>query len=369
MKKWWSCLVLSLVLVFAFAPLALAKDAGDKPSKKSAKVSGSVVAVDVSQGKLALSVDGKTFEFVVTETTELEVDGVEEPTLDDVWAGDRAKVEYSLHGEVRTAKEIEVKKVKGKVRGKVETIDPASRSLTVQGKSIVVVEKAKIRLADMELLFEDIAQGDMVEVSGFMKEGTLQAYQVKIKKEVPVVKGVVRSVNAEARTLLIDGNEVVVGEDTKIRLNGSKAAFENLLPGDKVVSIGKKENGVFHASIVSVHRKPVELEGLIESINPAAGTVTIYGITFTVNEQTKIIAGDMRVGLAALVTGMEAEIKALRLGEGNWLAIRIHVDQDEDEIYDDDEGDDDEEDEDDDNEYDDDEDDEYDDDEDDDDED
>ncbi|NGQ94294.1 hypothetical protein G3578_03780 [Brevibacillus sp. SYP-B805] len=349
MRKWFSML-LALMLMLTLVPLAQAhgsdgKLAGQsvkwvdkgkpdkgkpekgKPEKKKVeKIAGKVAAVDAAAGKLTVSNGSKQVELLLTSETSIKVKDWKTATAADIWVGDQVKAEYTAADTGNTAKKIEIAKKKGVVYGKVTAVDPAAQTLTVSGKTIHVLDDASIRSGKEQLAFADIVEGDQLKAEGYLKEGTLQAVKIEVKRQAAVVKGSLQSIDAATRTLVVDGKSIVVAPDAKIRLNGSDAALEQLAVGDKVVATGKWSGKLFTARILNVQRTAVEVEGEVESVDVEGKKVTIGGKTLTVTDATKITSDDKAIALADLTVGSKAEAKALQMGE-EWIALKIEVKQ------------------------------------------
>jgi hypothetical protein len=354
-KKWLSFALVFLML-FTWIPVSQAKgspllygkewqqqakgkpgkgkpeDSGKPVKTKKEKASGTVSAVDESAGKLTVDAKGQSLELLVNQQTKWKMSGWKNPALADVWVGDSVKVEYVSSNGQLTAVSVQVSKKKGSVNGKVEVVDVEAKSFTAAGKTVQVTENTVIRLGSETITLDELVVGDQVNASGYMKENVLQALNVKVKRTAGSVKGKVTAVEPEAKTIVIGDKKVVVADDATIRLNGAEATLEKILPGDKVVATGQKSGEVFTAKVVSVHRKAVEWEGVIESVDTAAKTVTLSGSVLTITEETKIVRDDEVITLEELQTGMQIEVKAMRKAAEEWVALKIKVeDDDEDE--------------------------------------
>lgn len=348
MRKWLS-LLLALLFVFSVIPSAVfAQVNGQSKTAKPSKASGKVASIDYTSGQLVLDTNGQTIDLVIDSTTRIKIAQIKNATIHDIWVGDRATLLYTTNNDVSTVKSISVVKRKGSLKGSVEAIHTDSSTLTVAGKTVQILESTIVKLGKEQITFEEIETGDKVEIKGFMKEGVLQAQTIQVKRKAAVIKGEVELIDLESGTLIVDGKDVSVTEETKVRLNGEEAFLEDILIGDEVVATGKKEGDVLRAKTISAKRKPIEIEGEIEFVDVDANTVTIDGITLMIDENTKIVADDEdhKLDLLELVEGVEAEAKALQIGEDEWIALKIEVELDDDTDDDDDEDDEDDEDED-----------------------
>lgn len=362
--KQWINISLVIMLLFTFVPMANAKVAGnedgkaskdksvflkgkpdngkpdkekpgkgkpDKEKEKKAKASGEISALDQSAGKLTVDANGASIELVVNADTKLKFSGWKHPAYADIWVGDKVQVDYVITENLNTAKSIHVFKQKGTINGKVEAVDTTNATVTVSGKTVTFTDKTDIRLGKEKLTVADLVEGDQISATGYIKEGELQAYVVKVKRTSATVKGEVTSVDAAKKEIVLDDTSIVVADDAKIRINGLEATLEEIQPGDKIVATGQKQNNIFTAKIVNAQREAVELEGTIETIDTAAATITVSGKVLAVLADTKIVRDDETVALADLQVGDEVEVKAMQKGETEWVALKIEVKKGEDE--------------------------------------
>lgn len=337
MKRWLS-MVVCAILVFTLIPTSYAQHSGQashdhkekgKKKEKVQKASGKVTTVDAANGKIVLEVKGKSVELVVTATTNIRISDVKAPALSDIWVGDKISAEYTTENNVNTAKKLSVFKQKGSLKGQVEAVDIETHTLTVAGKQLVVTKEAVIFLKNEKITFEDIVKGDKIEAKGFIKEGILQVFSLKIKREDDVVKGEVESINLETKTITVDEKQIVITEQTKILLNGKEAKVEEILVDDKLVAIGTKSEDVFTAKVINVVRKAVEIEGQIESIDMAASSFVIGGKNLLVTEKTKFESDDKEIRFSDLLVGDFVEAKAWKKSETEWIVVKLELKRDD----------------------------------------
>lgn len=224
------------------------------------------------------------------------------------------------------------------IYGRVGTIDPAARTMTLEGNAtpIVVEDFAEVvRKSDNETPIElsEIVPGDSAEVRGVMSSGTLFADRVRIRvdddnggaNEVEV-SGRVSGVDPAARTISLRRNDLVItvmataeivrkssGVELPIQLSdiqvmdsidirGTMQPDGSLLADRVRVRIGGESFGA-----------DIEFKGSIIAIDYAAGTfqVTTRGETITTDANTQIFAKrkDTRNGQPGSMHGGDDDIE------------------------------------------------------------
>jgi SAM-dependent methyltransferase len=141
--------------------------------------------------------------------------------------------------------------------------------------------------------------GQRVNVKGRRKGTSFRAAKIKMVRHLTAddhLEGTVESVDAARGTLALLGtsacaSELVSGAASAIRL-------EEIKPGMKVRVRGTCDSGKFLASAVNmVAPSPIlveEIQGPIERLHPAIGTLQVAGITIVTDADTKIDRMDAR---------------------------------------------------------------------------
>ncbi len=339
MKKWW-LVFLSLVVVFAFVPASYAKtterahqlqqsikkekEKEKKQREKKQRASGTISAVDAQAGTITLQTGSNTIQLALDASTKIKISEFKNPTINDIWVGDRAKAEYIQNDTTNLVKELAVVKQKGTIKGEVEAIDTIGSTLTVSGKQVVVSEKTVIRLGKDKLTLADLVEGDKIEGKGFLKEGILQASTIVVKRTFASLKGTVESIQAENNQLVVAGTTITVTADTKVRIHDQEASLADLVVGDNVVIIGLKGQAGFTAKMINAIRQLEEVKGTIASLDAANKTVTIGEKVVTISDKTKLVQDDKEIAFEALQVGNEAEAKGFAMGD-KWIALKVKI--------------------------------------------
>ncbi|WP_134683330.1 DUF5666 domain-containing protein [Brevibacillus migulae] len=320
-------LFFSLLLVCMYVPHASVTTYAQSQTVKvqTKKADGKITSVDSATGSLSITAKEKTIELSIDSTAILKVSGIKNPSLSDIWVGDKASVSYVEVNGVNTVKILSLSKQKGALKGVVEAIDLEARTLTVSGKTAALTDQTAIRLDRASLSLENIVVGDKIEISGFMKDGVLQASTVAVKRKTSVIKGEVTLISEAGESITISKKQVNITDQTKVYVNKEEATLADIFTGDKAsVSASSIGNELF-ANAIQITRKPVEIKGIIETVDLEGGSIIIDGKTLLIDDETEIESDDENADIAVLVEGMEAEAKALRVGESDWAVLKLEV--------------------------------------------
>jgi len=342
-------LFFSLLLVSLYVPHASVTTYAKTKTVKvqTKKADGKITSVDTATGSLSITAKDKTIELTIDSTAILKVSGFKNPSLSDIWVGDKASVSYVEVSGVNTVKILSLSKQKGSIKGVVEAIDLEARTLTVSGKTAVLTDQTAIRLDRASLSLENIVLGDKIEINGFMKDGILQASTVSIKRKTSVIKGEITLIGEAGDSITISKKQVSITDQTKVYVNKEEATLADIFIGDKASVSASNIGSELFANVIEISRKPIEIKGVIELVDLEGSFIIIDGKTLLIDEETEIESDDDNADISALAEGMEAEAKALRIGESDWVVLKLEVklpeEKEDDEDKDDDDDKDDEE--------------------------
>ncbi len=269
----------------------------------------------------SFTVNGK--EVFVDSTTSILTQFHASLTFGDLKVGDRVSVKFmNASGGNSVAvlvmvitqnsrKEIETE-------GKIQVISSNSISVndyvfTVDSTTIIVGMGKGI------LKFSDLAEGQDVEVRGYMKsDSTYFALLIKVDSrefshkdfelEGPIVEINSNSFVVGGVTIFADSSTVIFSRD------GSLMTFADLNIGDEVeVKAIMQGDGTYQAVRIKVesekHRRNIEVEGMISSVN--SDNFSVGGYTIYVNSQTKIYSQtNQSLTFADLESGSYVRVQA-----------------------------------------------------------
>ncbi len=174
--------------------------------------------------------------------------------------------------------------------GYIESIGDSS--LTVNGMLFVVDENTLIKDHDTIIPFENLSEGDYVEVHAVVLTDTSYlATKIELDDEGGhdgnfETEGFIESLGDSS--LVVNGITFYVDENTVIKDHDNPIAFEDLIVGDFVeVKAQLQSDSTFLATEIERegdHDNNFEIEGYIESKD--SSSLVVSGITFFVNDQT-----------------------------------------------------------------------------------
>jgi|GEM_PF-6976007 len=254
-----------------------------------------------------------------------------------------SKEKYEKHKEGKDkdkGKGKDKDKKKEKATGTISAVDAAAKMITLSTKGktidIAIDDNTKIKINEIKNpAVDDIWKGDKAVIEFVRDQSVNTAKKIEITRKKEVIKGTVKEVNTEQKTIAVDRKVVLVTDKTEIRMEGEELTFADILAEDKVVVTGFKREKEVVAVKIQVKREAIKLEGHIESINAADKSVTIAGKVVKVDEKTKIVAEDEPIPFDKLQVNAEVKAFIVKRGE-QYLAIKIIVKEPEDEDDEDD---------------------------------
>jgi len=213
------------------------------------------------------------------------------------------------------------------------TIDVLAENLIiVAGISFVVDDMTEILDEDNEpISFDELAVGMLVQIRGEHDgTGVLIATRIKIEDELNddevELTGVVTAV--QESSIVISGVEFQVDSNTEI-LDQENTPIElsDVRVGFLVEVRADVDNGVRLATKIKIKERVeniIELTGVIEML--ADESLTVAGLEFVVTTETEISdESGQTITFEELDTGMIVEVRAETLNDGNFVAIRIRI--------------------------------------------
>jgi hypothetical protein len=199
-----------------------------------------------------------------------------------------------------------------------ETGTGTEYAIAVNGRTLVVTTAGK------PLTLKDLRKGDGLAVT------QIGGVASKIVAEQPRLAGFVKSVDAEARTLVLreprpkgeagTSKDITLTVDDQVSItttDGKAIKLRDLKQGDSLLIVHTGDR----AQMIDVNVKPDELTGFVKSVSADLKTfvVTLTGtttdVTVAVNDQTTIVTNE----------GKTLNIKDLKEGDGVGIAHTASV--------------------------------------------
>jgi len=298
------------------------------------EVEGIVEAVSTNN----LTVQGIVF--YVDENTEIENDEGDEIDLSDIMVGDFAEVEAEIQPDsswLATEIEIEDHHLGNEIEVEGIISDLGSDFLVVAGTTFFVDSNTEIKDdEDGDIPFSDLMIGDEVEVEAVRQaDSTYLAEEIERENESNQneveVTAPIDSIFADS--LLIGGIQFYVDSNTRIEDDDDNPiAFSDLQVGMLVEAEGYLQNdGTVLAKEIEVEdffNNELEVEGPIDSLE--TNYLVVLGTRFNVDAATAVLDDDnIPIPYQSLTIGLEVEVRADLQANGEWLAIRIKVEDDD----------------------------------------
>jgi hypothetical protein len=149
---------------------------------------------------------------------------------------------------------------------------------------------------------DDLAVGTFVQVEGKLVAGVLHALQIEVYAEPldeETLDAAVEAVDLDELTLTVAGRTVSIESETKVR-DDDKLPLElfDVKVGQRAKSKGTRDaDGTLIARRVRIsefkpdHEDEVKIKGLIEESDPAAGTLSVFGMNVKYTAQTEYQVG------------------------------------------------------------------------------
>jgi hypothetical protein len=270
--------------------------------------------------------------------------------LSPVQPGDVVSVLVGVSAATATVQS-ESRNAGGKVEweGRVDSLVPADRALTVGGRLVLTLPGVTVIRDgnDTKKAYEDIAIGQRVHVRGTLTADAISAELITIQNTnawIPVnVNGVVDSLNKTAPPLFsfkIGSRQIEGGADTRFFGDGDVLLpLDALKDGSRVEVKGEQRNGVVYALRIHINgpttpEPPQDDSASVEGIVSALGgtapalTMTIGTTTVTTDGQTVVQRrGDVQT-LSAIANGQIVHAVGVRQTGGSLLASKLQIKDD-----------------------------------------
>ena len=294
---------------------------------------------------LTNNLDGTYITYVDLSTTDMREDDWEVRVRieDENDKEFEARVDINIGGEGRDGNDDFDDEVE--FTGRIDALEDGG--ITVDGIFFVVNNATQVRDDDDNVIpFSELSVGQIVEIHGDrLRDNTLVATEIEIEDDFPdngdndEIEFTGRVDSLGTGVIVVSGIEFIVGDNTIILDdNNSPIAFGDLFVGQIVeIRADLQSDGTWLATDIKVEDDvrgddEVEFTGTIDDLN--ASSITVNGTTFSVDSNTVVLDNNNTpIDYLALVLGQLVEIKGFRQGDGSILAVRIKIeDRDDDEV-------------------------------------
>jgi molybdopterin converting factor small subunit len=289
-------------------------------------------------GNNFLVVNGLTF--FVNDDTEIK-DHDQNIEFEDLSTDDFVEVKAELQDDTTfLANRIKIEDDHGgngedfETEGLIESLGDSS--LVVNGMTFAVDANTIIVDDDDPISFEDLSEGDFVEVYAIILSDS-SYLATKIKREDDhgghdgefETEGLIETLGDSS--LVVNGVTFFVNENTEIKDDDVQISFGDLNVGDFVeVKAQMQDDSTFLATEIERedgHDNEFEIEGFIDSKD--SSSLVVSGITFNVNDQTEILDHEHNpITFDDLTVGMRVEVHAIIQSDSSLLATKIKVEDD-----------------------------------------
>ena len=212
------------------------------------------------------------------------------------------------------------------IEGGIQALD--SNSVTVQGITFLVDSDTDIEGPNGNETFNDLFVGLYVEIEGEDQgSGIYLADEIDFDDEIEI-DGVIQGINTNS--LVVLDIEIFVDANTEIKDDDGIISFSDLTIGDYVeVEADLLADSSYLASEIEREddESDIEVEGVIDSVGQ--DELVVNGIRFLVDSNTVIVDDDDNpLSFSDLQVGDEVEVEANEIGSGDYLAVKIELDDD-----------------------------------------
>ncbi len=218
------------------------------------------------------------------------------------------------------------------IKGVIDSL--AATYLVIDNQTIYFTSNTVVKTGHhMMGSIDDLQVGQLVEVKAVADSaGDLWAVKIEIESiyepfKKMTLKGTIDSLGTDY--LMVSGKMVTVNDSTEIYgHHHTRLSFNDLQKGQVVkIKALLQDDGSLLALTIKVKElwsKYVELEGTIESLD--ANGLTVQGIYFQVDSNTVFFGHDHQMlTFADLNIGDFVEVKARRLSDGSYLALKVQL--------------------------------------------
>ncbi|HXB53872.1 MAG TPA: DUF5666 domain-containing protein [Vicinamibacteria bacterium] len=227
-------------------------------------------------------------------------------------------------------------------KGPVQSIDMGAGSLMVGGRKVTTNANTRIVAGDeTRVSLSALKVGDTVDVQGTTQpDMSVLAQSIKVEQSGDKdgdkgvdLKGPIQSIDMGAGTLMVAGRKVTTNADTKIvGQDDGHLSFSSLKVGANIQVHGTTQADMsVLAQTIKVQESggddggEAELNGKIQSINLAAGTLVVAGKTVATDSKTRIRRDDSTLTLKDLKVNDSVEVQGTTRTDGTILAAAINL--------------------------------------------
>jgi hypothetical protein len=229
------------------------------------------------------------------------------------------------------------------IEGVIADLDREARTFTINGLSV------DYQLAEFDDDLDDaddLRDGLVVEVEGYLSEGVLMAREIEgdddwfdDDDDVEISGAIAGDYDASDRQFLLNGVTVQVVSATEF----DDGLSENRLSDGLFVKVeGEYRDGLLYAEEIEPREGDAELEGVIDSVNLSENRMQVSGVTVAITTNTLIEDDDDDDGrsrtrdLESLAQGQYVEIEGRQRsdGTGSYLeAFKLEREDDDDDGF------------------------------------
>jgi len=310
MKKWNIALILAALLVLGTGGGILAQT--PTPTPTIVQVVGAITAIDYT-GKLVTitpPAPGTAVTLNVLTSTEIEVPGNDEATLDDLKVGDPVKARYETATPPAIPNALEIAVQAAKVQGEITALDATAETVSIKPKAgdpvvLTVTGRTELEVWGKEPAgFADLQVGQWAKAEYNATTTTREAYEIEVKgKGEPSLAtrhgyfGTVKAKTASSLTLDTKQGEVVLtlNADTQYWDPPKRdATLADVNVGDRVAVLAQDSLAKRVLVIPAKPAEPVRLQ--------IAATVTgVEGNVITLKKGDETYTVELPAGLAGRV--------------------------------------------------------------------
>lgn len=290
-------------------------------------------------GSNYLTVNGVTV--FVDENTEIEGPDGNPLPFSQLQQGDFVEIEATLENDDSyLAESIEVESEDEDIEAEGQISALSGNSLTVNGIEFFVNSSTEIRDDDDNLIdFSQLSIGFFVEIDAVLQpDSSFLATEIEVEgaddeDEIELTAPIDSVYND---TLIVGGLTFWTDDNTEIFADDDQPLSFGDLQAGMIVEIEGRiipDNGIYaeEIEVEDFFQDELEISGIIDSIG--GDWLSVLGIRFSVGENTLVFDDDNQpINFADLIAGMEVEVHAEPQADGSWLALRIELEDDQEDL-------------------------------------
>ncbi|MBA6391556.1 hypothetical protein H4J38_12340 [Colwellia sp. BRX10-3] len=253
--------------------------------------------------------------------------------LSDLKPGDILEISgyFNADGELYATRiEKENEQTQLKIQARITSLDTVNKTFELNG---LTIDYSSATFKDF--VEADLADGQQVRVKGeysALDAGVLVVSEVKLKEKNENhdegdnrhVEGFITDFESSS-SFKVDGIAIIIDDNTEFKYGDASALMANVRV--KIKGEFNADGALLAKKIRIEHKTNLSIEGAIEAINLELSTVTVLGVEFEINNQTKMkdeSDDDERFfDLADLAIGDYVELKGFVDSEGKNIATKM----------------------------------------------